>query len=253
MSVKVVKIGGSALADDAWLKGFAAAVASVRTPLIVVHGGGPEITALSDRLGIEVRWHDGRRVTPPAALDVASMVLNGRINKRVTAALVAAGVDALGLCGIDGGLVRAELLAGGVLGRVGRVGAVRAALLRNLVASGHTPVVSPISLGDDGEALNVNADDVAAAIAAAVNASELIFLTNVAGVTDGAAVRPWLDAQQALHLVSSGVAFGGMGVKLHAGIRALDCGVTAVRIGDASVLHDTAAGTLLRQPALGAA
>lgn len=253
MSARVVKIGGSALSDGAWLRDFAAAVATVRTPLIVVHGGGPEITALSDRLGVAVRWHEGRRVTPPDALDVASMVLSGRINKRVVAALVAAGVDAVGLCGIDGGLIRAELLAGGVLGRAGRVHSVRAELLRSLVAAGHTPILSPISLGEDGEAVNVNADDVAAAVAAAVDASELVFLTDVAGVMEGAAVRAGLDAGEALNLVASGVAFGGMGVKLHAGVRALDCGVPAVRIGDASVLHDAGAGTLLRQPALGAA
>ncbi|CAN5682643.1 acetylglutamate kinase [soil metagenome] len=253
MNIRVVKIGGSALADAGWLTAFASAAASSRAPLVVVHGGGPDITALSDRLGIEVRWHEGRRVTPPAALDVASMVLTGRVNKRIVTALLAAGVDAIGLSGIDGGLLRADVMEGGVLGRVGRVTAVRAGLLRGLLAGGHTVVISPISLGSDGDALNVNADDAAAAVAAALNATELVFLTDVPGVQDAAGLRQLLDPVEAAGLVQTGVAWGGMGVKLSAGVKALDCGVPAVRIGDASVLYDVAAGTMLRRTPVGAA
>jgi acetylglutamate kinase len=251
--MRVVKIGGSALADAQWLTAFADAVAVAGAPLVIVHGGGPDITALSDRLGIEVRWHEGRRVTPPAALDVASMVLTGRVNKRIVAALLHAGVDAIGLSGVDGGLLRADVLEGGALGRVGRVAGVRVELLRTLHAAGHTLVVSPISLGPDGDALNVNADDAAAAIATALDASELIFLTDVPGVRDADGLRRWLDPSSAQHLVSSGVAFGGMGVKLNAGVKALASGVPAVRIGDASVLHDISAGTLLSGSAVEAA
>lgn len=252
-SVKVVKVGGAALSDASWLSGFAQAAASARTPLVIVHGGGPDITALSARLGVEVRWHAGRRVTPPDALDVASMVLNGRVNKRLVAALLAAGVDAIGLSGMDGGVLRAALLDDGALGRVGRIASVRAELLQALLARGHTVVLSPISLGEDGAALNVNADDVAAAVAAALAASELVFLTDVPGVRDGDIVRALLDAGEAVALVRTGVAHGGMGVKLSAGVKALDCGVPAVRIGDARVLFDPAAGTVLRPIALGVA
>jgi acetylglutamate kinase len=250
VNVRVVKIGGSALSDGAWLTAFAGAAAESRVPLVVVHGGGPDITRLSERLGIEVRWQHGRRVTSPEALDVASMVLNGRINQRVVCALLAAGVDALGLSGVDGGLLRASLAEGGALGRVGRVNAVRSALLRTLIAEGQTVVVSPISLGEDGEPLNVNADDAAAAIASALGATELVFLTDVPGVRDAAGLRRWLDAGEAAGLVTSGIAAGGMGVKLSAGMRALDGGVRAVRIGDASVLYDAAAGTVLRSRAV---
>jgi acetylglutamate kinase len=253
MNIKVVKVGGAALNDASWLNSFARAAANAPSPLVVVHGGGPDITALSDRLGVEVRWHEGRRVTPPEALDVASMVLNGRVNKRLVAALIAAGVDAIGLSGMDGAILRADLLEGGALGCVGRVSSVRVELLHALIERGHTVVLSPISLGVDGGALNVNADDVAAAVAAALGADELVFLTDVPGVRDGDIVRSLLDATEAATLVRTGIAHGGMGVKLSAGVSALDCGVPAVRIGDASVLFDTAAGTVLRQPILGVA
>lgn len=253
MTVKVVKIGGAALVDAAWLTTFAEAAAAARAPLVIVHGGGPDISALSDRLGIEVRWHEGRRVTPPEALDVATMVLAGRVNKRVVGALLAAGVDAIGLSGIDGGLLRAEIVENGDLGRVGRVASVRTALIRGLLQLGHVIVVSPISLGADGGALNVNADDAAAAIAAALGATELVFLTDVPGVRDGAGMRDALGIDEAALLVESGVASGGMSVKLNAALAALGCGVPAVRIGDARVLFDSSAGTVLRPASLGAA
>lgn len=253
MNTRVVKIGGAALGDAQWLSSFAAAAAESRVPMVVVHGGGPDITSLSDRLGIEVQWQDGRRVTPPAALDVAAMVLTGRINKRIVSALLHAGVDALGLSGIDGALLRADVLDGGALGRVGRVVSVRAELLRALLAAGHSVVISPISLGLDGDPLNVNADDAAAAVATALDATELVFLTDVPGVRDGDGVRRWLNPAEAQGLVHSGVASGGMGVKLSAGVKALDSGVAAVRIGDARVLFDAAAGTMLTRTVVEAA
>lgn len=250
-ALKVVKIGGAALNDAAWLDEFAAAVAAAGAPVVIVHGGGPDITALSDRLGIEVRWHEGRRVTPPEAMDVAAMVLTGRVNKRIVSALLAAGVDAIGLSGIDGGLLRAEVVANGELGRVGRVTSVRTGILSGLLDLGHSVVVSPVSLGTDGGALNVNADDAAGAIAAAIGATELIFLTDVPGVRDGAGVRNLLAPVEAVSLIESGVATGGMRVKLGAAVSALDSGVTSVRIGDATVLYDRSAGTLLLPAATG--
>jgi acetylglutamate kinase len=174
------------------------------------------------------------------------------VNKRVVSALLAAGVDAIGLSGIDGGLLRAEVLENGALGRVGRVSVVRTELIRGLLGMGHTLVISPISLGADGEGLNVNADDAAAAIAAALGATELVFLTDVPGVRDGVGLRDVLGTDEAAMLVKTGVANGGMGIKLNAGMNALDCGVPAVRIGDARVLFDSTAGTVLRPVSLGA-
>lgn len=248
--LKVVKIGGAALADSSWLDSLGAAVATAGAPLVIVHGGGPDITTLSEQLGIATTWHDGRRVTPPAALDVAGMVLNGRVNKKIVGALLRAGVDAIGLSGVDGGLLRAEIVENGTLGRVGRIAAVRTPLLHGMLAAGHVVVVSPISLGADGEPLNVNADDAAAAIATALGASELVFLTDVPGVREGAVVRALLDAGEAETLMASGVATGGMKVKLSAGVKALGLGVSAVRIGDANVLFNATAGTMLRPVAV---
>jgi acetylglutamate kinase len=250
---RVIKIGGAALADASWLASFADAVAAAGSPLVIVHGGGPEITTLSERLAVETRWHEGRRVTPPVAMDVATMVLNGLVNTRVTAALLAAGVDAVGLSGVGGGLLAADLLEGGLLGRVGVVRSVRTGMLTSLLQAGHTVVVSPVSLCGDGDPVNVNADDAASAIAAALGAAELVFLTDVPGVQGTSGLCARLDAGDALGMVRSGVAFGGMGVKLAASVQALGAGVPSIRIGDARVLYDGSAGTVVRRALHGVA
>jgi len=241
----VVKVGGAALADAGWLERFAAALAQVAEPVVIVHGGGPEISAVSNQLGIPVEWQAGKRVTTEAVLGAASMVLNGVVNKRIVAALQQAGVDAVGLSGIDGALVRAEVAADGALGLVGRVVAVRAALLHQLRRDGLVVVLSPISLAADGGSLNVNADEVAAAVAVATGAPELLFLTDVAGVLEGDVVRSALTAAAAESLVAAGVASGGMAVKLGAAVAALEAGVARVRIGDLETLTTSGAGTVL--------
>jgi acetylglutamate kinase len=244
---RVIKIGGSALSDAAWLAAFGREVARSASPQIVVHGGGPEITALSERLGVPVAWSGGRRVTSAEALDVASMVLNGRSNKRIVAALVSAGADAVGLSGEDGGLVTARLAQGGALGHVGEVVGVRADLLGILLAQGLVPVLSPVSRGPAGAALNVNADEVAAAVAIAVRASELLFVTDVEGVRAGGSVRAELDAAEALDLIARDEAKDGMAVKLRAALDALDRGVAAVRIGKPEAVSRPELGTRMRR------
>lgn len=254
MSVRVVKIGGAALTDAGWLASFAQAIAAAGEPLVIVHGGGPEISRLSERLGVGVEWVNGRRVTPDAALDVASMVLNGRVNKRLVAALLNAGADAVGLSGEDGGLVRAHLAAGGGLGRVGHVAAVRTELLTMLLRHGMIPVVAPVSRGPDGGALNVNADEVAAAVAVAVNARELLFVTDVDGVRDESGVTlSALATPEGEMLLDRGIAAGGMAVKLRAALDALTSGVAQVRIGSVAALRHPGAGTLVGVPAAEAA
>ncbi len=245
MTPFVVKIGGSVLGDAEWLARFAAHAGEAARPLVVVHGGGPEISGLAERLAIPVSWVDGRRVTTPEMLDVAAMVLNGRVNKRVVAALLGAGVDAVGLSGEDGGLLAASARDGGVLGRVGELRGVRAQLLELLLAHGHTPVVSPISRGEDGS-LNVNADEVAAGVGVAVGAAELLFLTDVAGVHDGRDWRACLSSSEAAELLAAGVATGGMAVKVRSALAALEAGVPLVRIGGLEMLTDLTAGTALR-------
>ena len=246
MSVRVVKVGGAALADGDWLGELATHIAR-EAPCVIVHGGGPDISALAEGLGIPVSWSEGRRVTTPAALDAASMVLTGRINKRIVRALLAAGVDGIGISGEDGRLVEATLKDDGALGRVGVVETVRAELLQWLVSRRLVPVVSPISLGADGDALNVNADEVAGAVAAALAAPELLFVTDVDGVRDGSGVRRSdLSAEEASALIDTRAAQGGMVVKLEAALRALRAGVPAVRIGRFDALHDVRAGTTIR-------
>lgn len=246
MSARVVKIGGAALADDAWLGEFAGQVAAAPGGLAIVHGGGPDINEVASALGLSFTWVDGRRVTSPELLDVVSMVLNGRVNKRIVRALAAAGVDAIGLSGEDGSLVTAEVAANGALGRVGVVAGVRSELIAWLLARGVVPVVAPVSAGTDGRPLNVNADEVAAAVAVAVGASELLFITDVDGVLEDGVLRPDLSAAEAEALIAAGVASGGMALKLRAAIQALETGVTSVRIGRSGTLVDGVAGTRLR-------
>lgn len=243
MKIGVVKIGGGVLGDGAWLDDLAAAVARAARPLVVVHGGGPEISALCERLALPVAWHEGRRVTTVETLDAASMVLTGRINKRIVGALVRGGVDAIGLSGEDAGLLRAELAECGALGRVGVIASVRASLLRDLLARGLVPVLSPISIGPDDAPVNVNADEAAAAVAVALGAEHLAFVTNVAGVHDGFGYCAELPATAAAAFIESGIASGGMAVKLRAALAALERGVAGVRIGPPALLHDAAAGT----------
>jgi acetylglutamate kinase len=243
---RVLKIGGSALTNSAWLTAFAKHAAMMDEPCVIVHGGGPEITAVSQQLGIQAEWYNGKRITPPAALDAAAMVLTGRVNKRVVASLITAGVDAAGLSGIDGSLIRAEIAHDGALGMVGRVTSVRAELIEWLLSRGMTPVISPISLAADGSALNVNADEVAAAVAAALGAEELVFLTDVDGVLVEGSVQDTLSAGEAELLITSGAAYGGMAVKLGAAMEAVRKGIERVRIGGLSTMTDAAAGTTLQ-------
>jgi acetylglutamate kinase len=246
MTVRVVKIGGAALSDAGWLTDFAAQVAASASPVVVIHGGGPDINEVAAALGLLFTWVEGRRVTSPELLDAVSMVLNGRVNKRIVRSLTAAGVDAIGLSGEDGALIRAEFAAGGALGRVGVVSRVRGELIRWLLDRGAVPVIAPVSAGPDGGPLNVNADEAAAAVAVALDAEELLFITDVEGVLEDGVVRASLSAADAESLVATGVATGGMALKLRAAVQALEMGVPCVRIGRSQVLVRDTAGTRIR-------
>lgn len=245
--IQVIKIGGAALADELWLERFAtaAAVAMPGIVRVLVHGGGPEITALAAQLGLATQWHNGRRVTTAEALDVTSMVLNGRINKRIVRALRTHDVDAFGLSGEDGAVVTGRLTERGALGRVGDVIDVRTELLHKLIGAGLLPVLSPVSLGEDGQALNINADEVATSVAASLPADELLFLTDVEGVRVDGVRAELLTASEAERLIAEAVATDGMAVKLRAAVLALQTGVTRVRIGPLEMLWDVDAGTAL--------
>ena len=241
---RVLKIGGRPQADPSLAALVAEAWDAVRG-MVIVHGGGDEVSALQARLGSSAQFVDGRRVTSAQDLELVRMALSGTSNKRVVGALVGAGVAAVGVSGEDAALLVADV-ADPALGRVGRVTRVDARLLETLLAAGFVPVVSPLArdAARDG-ALNVNGDDAAAALAAALGADEVLFLADVPGVLVAGAVVPSLDAAAARGLVADGVAAGGMAAKLDAALSALAAGVPRARIGGLDALRDPASGTLV--------
>ena len=241
---RVTKIGGNELN----VPGFLAELAGVQHELtrfggwaVIVHGGGQEIAAMQTRLGIEPVKVDGLRVTDAASLDVAEMVLSGRANKQIVRALLAGGLDAVGLSGVDGRLLTARKKQHPTadLGLVGEVTAVRLPLLQHLLQVGIIPVISPISLGEDGQTYNVNADEAAAAIAAALGADTLDFVSNVPGVLAGGALVPHLSPAAAEALIADGVISGGMIPKVRAALDALTRGVPRVRIVDLAGMRES--------------
>lgn len=244
---RVLKIGGRAQGDPQLIRQLVAALAKGDS-VAVVHGGGDEVSALQRRLGMEPQFRGGRRVTSAEDLEIVRMVLSGATNKRLVAQLLSAGVQAVGLSGEDAGLITARITDADY-GLVGGDIAAKTALLTHLWSGGWLPVISPVGRDADdpnGGGLNVNGDDAAAAIAAALRADELLLIADVPGVLDGSgAVIPMLDGVAALALVANGVAKGGMAAKLEAGALALRGGVGRVRVGDLRAITDAAAGTRL--------
>jgi acetylglutamate kinase len=248
MTTLVLKIGGNELDDPAFIDALAREVAQMRPAPVLVHGGGKEIGVLQKALGGEPRFVAGLRVTDETALAAAEMVLCGSVSTRLVAALLAAGGDAQGLSGVDRGLIRVAKLQHpeGDLGRVGSPVAVRAEVLRSLLDAGVVPVIAPISLGPGG-AYNVNADEAAGAIAAALGDAEVVFVTNVPGVLVDGAVTPQLTQAQIEDLIADGTISGGMIPKVRAALIALGAGVYTARIthlaglssGGGTVIHDT--------------
>jgi acetylglutamate kinase len=246
LSVRVVKLGGNELDQPAWLEVCARALVSL-DPVVVVHGGGRAVSAWSERLGLPVEKRDGRRVTTPEVAEVVELVLAGPLNRRVVAALRRAGLDAVGLSGVDGGLLTARRADSGTeLGHVGEIVQVRAALLESFLLAGLTPVIAPMApAAGDGAAtpLNVNADDAAAAIAGALHTAELLLVSDIPGVQVDGVVQPVLDGVEIESLIESGAASEGMAAKLRAAVAALRAGARAVRVGDRRLLDDPRAGT----------
>jgi len=241
---RVIKIGGRAQSDP----GLAAAGrhATATDRIVVVHGGGDEVSALQRRLGMTPTFHGGRRVTTPDDLEIVRMVLSGSANKRLVAAFVGAGIRAVGISGEDDGLLCARASARETLGEVGTPSRVDARLLNLLVTAGYVPVVSPLARDEEtGSTLNVNGDDAAAAVAIAVGAAELVLVADVAGVMAQGAVVPELDLEQAAALVDNGTARDGMAAKLQAARRAVELGVARVRIGNISAIQSATAGTVI--------
>lgn len=236
----VVKVGGAELqageAIESLVEALVALVGS--RPVIVVHGGGSDIATLQKRLGLEPCFIEGLRVTDEESLWVAEMVLSGSVNKRLTAHLVSRGIRAIGLSGVDVGLLRGNCLQHPVhdLGRVGEIDEVNAQLLIDLMGLGLMPIISPITLGCDGRPLNVNADHAALAVAAALSAddpldgAELVFLTDVRGVLEGGELVEMLTSGEAERLIDTGIISGGMIPKVRSALGALMEGVSSARI-----------------------
>jgi acetylglutamate kinase len=214
--------------------------------VIVVHGGGDEVSALQRRLGLTPQFNGGRRVTTRADLEIVQMVLSGTANKRLVARFVAAGIRAVGISGEDDGLLRARAPNRETLGEVGAPSSVDPRLVNYLLDGGFVPVVSPLGCDETtGATLNVNGDDAAAAIAIAVGADELVLVADVPGVLVDGAVISELDLDQAGGLIARGTARDGMAAKLEAARRAIERGVARVRIGDIDAIQSVTAGTTI--------
>ena len=244
--VIVVKYGGSALGADGTVDSILRDVAALRMAgarVVLVHGGGKAVTGWLDRLGIPAHFLGGYRVTDEVTMQVAEMTLSGQVNKEIVTALTRLHLPAVGVSGKDGGLLTAEKKQCelGDLGQVGQIVRADAGLLTTLLDGGYVPVVSPIAMGGAGESFNVNADDAACAVAAALRAEKLVFLTDVDGVlmdkSNDKTLIKRLSAAQARELLQSGLMAGGMVPKLNSCLAALDNGVRRVVILDGRVEH----------------
>nr|WP_298170137.1 acetylglutamate kinase [Acidithiobacillus sp.] len=255
----VIKYGGNAMTEAHLQKQFAYDVTlmkQVGMNPVVVHGGGPQIGAMLERLGVQTRFVDGMRVTDAATMEVVEMVLGGRVNKEIVQAINQAGGRAVGLTGKDGGLLRARPLRhdGVDLGLVGEVARVNPDVIRLLDQGEFIPVVAPIGVGSLGESYNINADLVAGALAATLKAEKLILMTNVAGVLDqDGQLCTHLEAVEVDRMVADGRIYGGMLPKIQCCLDAVAAGVHAAHIIDGRVPHallleiftDAGVGTLI--------
>ncbi len=236
----LVKLGGTLLDVAESRENLAAQIAAARTldaELVVVHGGGKQMTRYLAERGIESRFVNGLRVTTSETLDAVLKIFAGSVNHELVASLNRAGAMAVGLSGIDAFLVEAEQMDP-ALGAVGRVTKSNPALLHLLTANRYLPVVACVAADRQGQVYNVNADQMAVACAAAFCADQLVFLTDVEGVLDGSRqVRPVLTAAESERLIAEGVATGGMQAKLEAAMAALRQGVGQVRIAPGSAPH----------------
>lgn len=255
----VVKFGGNAMVDDALAHSFAADIVLLRAiglRPVVVHGGGPQIGELLAKLGKETEFRDGLRVTDAETLDVARMVLTGRVNAEIVSAINQREQVAVGLSGQDAGLILAEQRSA-ALGYVGDVVDVDRRILDTLIGADFVPVISTIGADAHGQAYNINADTAAIAIAASLGAEKLIYLTDVPGVltdvADPGSLVSKLSAARARNLIADGVIAGGMIPKVEACLDAVEAGVGSAHILDGRIAHvvllelltDAGVGTML--------
>jgi acetylglutamate kinase len=242
-STTVVKYGGNAMTDPSLADRFAEDVVllhAVGLRPVVVHGGGPQIGALMKRLGMEPEFRDGRRVTDAETLDVARMVLVGKVNRDIVSAINRHGPLAVGLAGEDANLITADVLDPR-LGFVGEVTSVNRGIIDRLLAEQLIPVISTIGAGGDGQALNINADDAAGAVAAAVEAEKVVYLSDVPGllrdVGDPSTLIEAVTVAELRGLIADGTVAGGMIPKIEACLAALAGGVRSAHLLDGRIPH----------------
>jgi acetylglutamate kinase len=235
--IVVIKVGGNALeqARDETLLDIVL-LRYVGMQPVLIHGGGPEITAMSERLGLKAEFKNGLRITDDKTMEVVKMVLTGKVNPDIVGAINRLGGQAVGMSGEDGPCIIAEPL-GPEMGFVGRVTQINREPITALLSRGYIPVIASIGLGYDGHAYNINADTVAAEIALALGAAKMILLTDVAGVlgVDGHVVAV-LSTEDARHRIEAGEVTGGMIPKLESCLRALE-GVPLAHIVDGRTPH----------------
>lgn len=238
----VIKYGGAAMTDDTLKAMFAKDVTlltKVGVKIVIVHGGGKEITEMLNKLQIKTRFVNGQRYTDERTLDVVQMVLAGKINKEIVARINESGGNAVGLCGVDGDLIKAKHFQdnGQDIGFVGEITRINVGVLTLLLNNGFLPVVAPTGVGDHGELYNINADTVAGEIAAALRSEKLLYLSDVEGVMVNGRFIPSLSEDEAREFVEKGCINGGMIPKVNSAFKALDAGVKKVHIIDGRVTH----------------
>ncbi|MCK9241365.1 acetylglutamate kinase [Desulfocurvus sp.] len=248
----VIKYGGHAMKDEELKNAFAKCVILLRyiglNP-VIVHGGGPQIGQMLERLGINCTFREGLRVTDEATMNVVEMVLAGTVNKQIVNLVNQNGGRAVGLSGKDGRTIRCRKLEIAVtpedptmapeiidIGQVGEVVEINPVLIRTLEREGFIPIIAPVGVDDEGRTYNINADSVAAAVAGALGARRLILLTDVAGVLgkDGELISS-LSVRDAVRAIEDGTARGGMIPKLKCCLEALDAGVEKAQIIDGRI------------------
>lgn len=261
----VIKYGGNAMTDDALKEGFAKDIVLLKLVGInpvVVHGGGPQINELLERVGKEGKFVQGMRVTDQETMDVVEMVLGGLVNKEIVSLINTHGGKAVGLTGKDGHFIRAEKMFLSDesdekidIGQVGEISSIDPSLVSLLDRQDFIPVVAPIGVGANGEAYNINADLVAGKLAETLNAEKLILMTNTPGVLDKEGkLLTGLSAQQVDALFADGTIHGGMLPKISSALDAARSGVNTVHIIDGRVPHallleimtDDGVGTMIR-------
>ena len=238
----VIKYGGAAMIDDELKQSFAQDVTLLKKigiNIVIVHGGGKEVTELSTRLGIASTFIDGQRYTDDATMDIVQMVLAGKTNKDIVARINQHGGGAVGLSGIDADLLRVKKFSEGSvdLGWVGEVVSVNQEYINLQLRNGIMPVIAPIGVGEEGHSYNINADVAAANIAAALQCEKLVYLSDVRGVMDGEDLIATIMEEDALNLIEKKIISGGMIPKVRSAFAALQAGVNKVHMIDGRVSH----------------